>query len=135
MSLLQISVIEDSAIDILLLRHAVEKIGLNCVLTLAADGEQAVDCLLTRNKFEGCSCADLVLLDMHLPKLDGLEILRRVPNSERMPICVLTGSDAERALVRAHFGGAMNYFVKPITPEMLLDILICYPQLRPELAA
>lgn len=123
MRILQIAVIEDNPADFILLRCVTEEIGLNCSLALATDGEEGVDCLLHRKKFENCHPADLILLDMHLPKLDGLEILKRVPGSATLPICMLTSSEFERPLVEAHFGRPVDYLVKPVTGEKLLCCL------------
>jgi DNA-binding response OmpR family regulator len=62
-------------------------------LTVAEDGEQAVECLLREGRYAGNPSADLIFLDMHLPLFDGLEVLRKVPGSALLPVCMLTNSE------------------------------------------
>jgi chemotaxis family two-component system response regulator Rcp1 len=131
MGLLQISLIEDDPADVRLLRDALQQIGLRCILTVAVDGEEGVDCLIRRNKFEKCLPADLILLDMHLPKLTGLQILKIVPQSGDLPICMLTTCELGRPLVEAHMGRPVSYLIKPVDPEKLLDCLRRHTDFRP----
>jgi CheY-like chemotaxis protein len=129
--IVEIAVIEDDPADIRLISESLAKIGIRCELTVAQDGEEGVDCLLRRNKFQGSSKPDLILLDMHLPKLTGLEILKSVPDSANMPICLVTSSERERPLVEAHFGRPVSYLSKPVTPDKIRACLRSYDHLRP----
>jgi len=121
MSKLEVLVIEDEPADRMSLERALREIGLDCSYSAATDGEQALDFLLKHGKYSQAPTPDLIFLDLHLPKLDAVDILRRVPNAQELPICILTSSDAERALFRKDFGITdSNYLIKPVSPRSLL---------------
>ena len=105
----EISVIEDSPADVRWLKMILSEVGLKHRLTVAEDGEQAVECLLREGRYAGNPSADLIFLDMHLPMFDGLEVLRKVPGSALLPVCMLTSSERERGLMAAHFKVASEY--------------------------
>ena len=119
----QFLVIEDNPEDVAWLRVILKKLGLAFHLTIAEDGEQAIDCMLRRGNYNDAPIPDLIFLDMHLPLFDGLDILRLVPGSAELPIWVLTSSIAEESPVRAHFGRAVVYLIKPLSAERLLHCL------------
>ena len=121
MSKIKVLVIEDEPADRMWLEAVLREIGLDCSYSAASDGEQALDFLLKRGKYSLTPTPDLIFLDLHLPKLDGVEILRRVPNAQELPICILTSSDADRELFRLEFGITdSNYLIKPVSPRNLL---------------
>jgi len=120
---IEISVIEDSPADLQWLKTILSEVGLKHRLTVAQDGEEAVECLLRQGHYAGNPFADLIFLDMHLPKLDGLEVLRKVPDSALLPVCVLTSSDQERQLTTNHFGRQITYLIKPLSAEKLICCL------------
>jgi CheY-like chemotaxis protein len=122
----EISVVEDNPPDVAWLKMMLNEAGLCHHITVAEDGEQAVDCLLRRGRYAQCPAPDLIFLDMNLPKFGGLEILHRVPGSERLPVCILSSSKAEERLVRAHFGRPVAYLTKPVSAEALLECLQSY---------
>lgn len=79
---------------------------------------------MKRGEYSEAPVPDLIFLDVHMPMLTGLEVLREVPSARKLPICVLTGSNAERELFRKEFGiGSSNYLTKPLTRESLLACL------------
>lgn len=121
MSKMKVLVIEDEPADRLWLECILKEIGLDCSYSGVGDGERALDFLLKRGKCSLAPTPDLIFLDLHLPKLDGIEILRRVPNAHELPICILTSSDAERELFRHEFGITdSNYLIKPVSLHSLL---------------
>ena len=123
----EVLVIEDNPTDLIWLESVLEEIGLNCSCWSASDGEQALDFLLKRGSCTGAPTPDLIFLDAHLPKLDGIEILRKVPHAQELPICVVTSSDKERPVFRDEFGiQDSNYLIKPVNPH---DIRQC-PRVR-----
>lgn len=93
------------------------------------DGEQALDYLLRRGPFSDPSTSprpDLTLLDLRLPKVDGLEVLRQVKETETlrgMPIIILTTSAAETDIAKAYYHHANAYLVKPIEFVEFNDLL------------
>jgi CheY-like chemotaxis protein len=89
-------------------------------LHMASDGEEALDYLFRRGKFESPETSprpSVVLLDLRLPKVDGLEVLRIIKTTDellRIPVVVLTSSEAEQDMAKAYDHHANSYLVKPI---------------------
>lgn len=85
-----------------------------------ADGEQALDYLFLRGACENtaeCPRPDLVLLDLRLPKIDGLDVLRTLkttPDLLRIPVVILTSSDADSDIAQSYDYHANSYLVKPL---------------------
>ncbi len=134
----EISAIEDNPADLQWLQIILREAGLKFHLTIAEDGEEAVDCLLRRNRYSDSPEADLVLLDVNLPKFGALEILEKIPNAATLPICMLTTSPAEQGRIEAYLKRHVSYIIKPLTREKLLSCLRSLDKLRPiaaELAA
>ena len=117
---LQILLVEDNAKDVKLTLHALreEKLG-NCI-QVARDGEEALDFLFCRGEFASRSFDHpprLVLLDLKLPKVGGLEVLRAVkgdPRTKAIPVVVLTSSREESDLVKSYKLGVNAYIQKPV---------------------
>lgn len=84
------------------------------------DGEEALDYLFAREIYEGRNVnhfPKLILLDLKLPKVDGLEVLRQIRSDERIrkvPVVVLTSSNEEQDIVESYTLGANSYIVKPV---------------------
>jgi len=82
------------------------------------DGEAALDYIFKRGSHAAATTPNLILLDLRLPKVDGLEVLKTIKSDEatkRIPTVVLTTSDAERDMAMAYDYHANSYMVKPIT--------------------
>ena len=107
-----ILLVEDNADDEALTRRALQKNNVKNELMVAHDGQEALDLL-----FSGGRLPQLVLLDLKLPKIDGLEVLRRLRADERtklLPVVILTSSTEERDLVDGYSLGANSYVRKPV---------------------
>src|SRR5208337_2680508 len=116
----QILLIEDNPNDIKLTLHALSEQNLANTIQVARDGEEALDFLFCRGEFAGRSFdrpPRLVLLDLKLPKVDGLEVLRAVkgdPRTQAIPVVVLTSSREESDLVESYKLGVNAYIQKPV---------------------
>jgi two-component system response regulator len=118
----RVLVVEDSDGDVELLRAVFEDVLPDVELSIAWDGEQALAALLDRDR---PPLPDLVLLDLNLPRVDGLEVLAAVrvaedPLVRRVPIVVLTTSRASSDVDRAYERGANAYVSKPFDVDELL---------------
>jgi len=103
---MKVLVVEDNPDDIAIIKRAMRKSEMKCDLSFARDGEEAID-FLWRRKSE-----DLILLDLNLPKIDGLEVLEKIKEDDklkRIPVIVLTVSVAEQDMIRAYDSGAASY--------------------------
>jgi CheY-like chemotaxis protein len=115
----RILLVEDSQYDAELIVEALAENGLANEVEIVRDGVEALDYLLHRGKFELTADGNpaLVLLDLHLPKLDGLEVLERIKNDpglRSIPVVMLTSSRAEQDMVKSYGLGVNAYVVKPV---------------------
>jgi two-component system response regulator len=117
--------VEDNPDDVDLTIRAFHKNAIHAEIVVARDGEEALDYLSAACAKEGGGRAmpKVVLLDLKLPKLDGIEVLRRLRADEptrRLPVVVLTSSNEERDIVASYDFGANSFVRKPITfPELV----------------
>jgi CheY-like chemotaxis protein len=123
-----ILLVEDSANDVALILAAFEEIQLANQVVVVRDGQEALDYLYrTGNHAErGAELPIVVLLDIKLPKIDGLEVLARLKNDpvlKLMPVVMLTSSREERDLVRSYGLGVNAYVVKPVSfPDFVVAL-------------
>ena len=113
-----ILLVEDNPDDVLLTQRAFTKNHISNEVVVASDGEQALHLLLPADG-EPTRPA-VVLLDIKLPKIDGLEVLRRVRSDDRtrsLPVVVLTTSNEERDIVTSYRLGANSFVRKPVVFE------------------
>jgi two-component system response regulator len=113
-----ILLVEDNPDDVLLTQRAFTKNHISNEVVVATDGEQALRLLLPADG-EPTRPA-VVLLDIKLPKIDGLEVLRRVRSDDRtrsLPVVVLTTSNEERDIVTSYRLGANSFVRKPVVFE------------------
>jgi two-component system response regulator len=108
----KVLLIEDNPSDEKLTVHALKKGNLDNEIVVVRDGAEAIDYL-----FGGAELPTLVLLDLKLPRIDGLEVLRRVradPRTSLLPVVVLTASREEEDITRSYALGANAYVRKPV---------------------
>ena len=115
-----ILLVEDNADDVLLTERALKKSHILNQLAVATDGEEALDYLFGTGKWAGRDMnmmPEVVLLDINLPKIDGLEVLRRMRADKRtkfLPVVILTSSKEQKDLIDGYALGANSYIRKPV---------------------
>ena len=108
-----------------------DEAGIDYVLTVAVDGEEARDFILKQGRYRNFAPADVIFLDMNMPKFTGLEVLRQIPDSAELPVCVLTSSQCERNAIDQHFAPKkICYLAKPVDEKHLLACLLSHRHLR-----
>jgi len=115
-----ILLIEDNADDEQLTLRAMRQSEIPNIIRVARDGVEALDFLFGANG----SLPDLILMDLKLPKVSGLEVLQRIrqePRTQRLPIVVLTSSDEERDILESYKLGANSYVRKPVDFDEFIE--------------
>ncbi len=125
---IKILLIEDNPDDVELTLRAFKKHNLANHITVARDGEEALDIIFQHGKesAEGLR-PDLILLDLKLPKVDGMEVLRQIKeNSETkvIPVIVLTSSKEESDLAESYWLGVNSYIRKPVNFEKFAEVVM-----------
>ena len=132
-----ILLVEDTEEHAVLMRRALERGKLKPRLFWITDGKKALDFLHNLGDYadrEANPKPDLILLDLKLPKVSGLQILERIKGEERLrdiPVVVLTASDEGKDIIRSYQGGAASYFTKSVLflnkgadPAQILDTVM-----------
>lgn len=121
--------VEDDPAHAELVKRIVEDFNIANRLTHVEDGQAALDYLFQREAFSDAGKAPrpgLILLDLRLPKVDGLEVLRIIkadPALARIPVVVLTTSSAEKDLHRAYDHHVNSYLVKPVEFTKFIELM------------
>ena len=116
-SQIHVLLVEDNPADADLTRETLETSKLHLELSVAIDGIEAMRFLRREGEHAGASRPDLILLDLNLPKKDGRQILSEIKADDafrRIPIVILTSSDAERDVAQSYALGANCYVTKPV---------------------
>ncbi len=116
----EILLVEDNPSDVELTLRSLEKNNVTNRVHVARDGAEALDFIFGTGAYRGRSLNEgpkVILLDLKLPKVDGLEVLRRIkgdPQSQKIPVVILTSSKEERDVVESYRLGVNSYIVKPV---------------------
>jgi two-component system, chemotaxis family, response regulator Rcp1 len=123
---IEILLVEDSAADVRLTREALKEARVYNTLHVVGDGVLAMDFLRQQGAYQGAPRPDLVLLDLNLPRKDGREVLAEVKGDDelkRIPVVVLTTSQAEEDILRSYDLHANAYVAKPVQLEEFLRVI------------
>ena len=121
---IDILLVEDNPADVEITRRALRKGELRNRLTLARNGQEALDILFGHNGSE--PLPGLILLDLNLPGVDGREVLEKIkadPKLKRIPVIVLTTSTREQDIVRTYDLGVNTFITKPVQFEDFIRIV------------
>src|SRR4051812_6199207 len=119
-SIIELLLVEDNPQDLELALRSLRKINLANHIEVARDGAEALDIIFCEGPQSERKMADgprVILLDLKLPKVDGLEVLKRVksdPRTRTIPVVVLTSSKEQRDIVESYHLGVNSYIVKPV---------------------
>lgn len=122
-----ILLVEDNPDDELLMLRALKKSHITNKVVVAHDGVEALDYLFGTEPSQSRDTAvmpEIIVLDLKLPKVDGLEVLRRLranPKTRLIPVIVLTSSDEEQDVISSYENGANSYIRKPVSFAEFLD--------------
>lgn len=123
----EILLVEDNPHDVELTLRALKRHNLANHVHVVKDGAEALDYIFTRGIYKNRNANEnpnVILLDLKLPKVDGLEVLRQVKSDERtktIPVVVLTSSREEQDMIESYKLGVNSYIVKPVDFDKFLD--------------
>jgi two-component system, response regulator len=126
---LEILLVEDNPQEAELTIRALKKRTLATHFLHVHDGQEAIDFIFNRGLYQGTRIYEMpkvVLLDLKLPKIDGLEVLRQLRadvSTRWLPVVILTSSQEDRDVVEAYALGANSYIVKPVDFESFLEVV------------
>jgi chemotaxis family two-component system response regulator Rcp1 len=124
--IIEILLVEDNPGDVRLTREALREGKVLNNLNVATDGQEAIEFLRGEGEFQDVPRPDLILLDLNLPKKDGREILAEIKADEslkRIPIVVLTTSQAEKDVIQSYNLGVNCYITKPVDLDQFIYVV------------
>ncbi|MFI5839765.1 response regulator [Catenuloplanes sp. NPDC051500] len=123
---IEVLLVEDDPGDVLMTQEAFEEHKLRNRLTVVSDGAEALAYLRQEGKYADVVLPDLILLDLNLPRRDGREVLEEIKRDEklrRIPVVVLTTSQADEDILRSYQLHANAYVTKPVDFERFITVV------------
>ena len=123
---IEVLLVEDNPGDVRLTREALRDGKVQNNLSVVPDGVEALAFLRRQGKYAAAPRPDLILLDLNLPKKDGREVLEDIkadPALQRIPVVVLTSSEAERDIAQAYALHANCYITKPVDLDQFITVV------------
>jgi CheY-like chemotaxis protein len=122
----ELLLVEDNPGDVRLIREAFREGGTNVHITVASDGEKALAVLRRQEPFASCARPALILLDLNLPRMSGLELLTEIKTDEglrHIPVVVMTSSRREQDILASYDLNASSCITKPADLEQFLNVM------------
>lgn len=122
---IEILLVEDNPGDVRLTKEALKQGDVLNNLHVVKDGVEAMAFLRREGEYEDTSQPDLILLDLNLPRMDGTEVLKEIGEDRelrRIPVVVLTSSEAEEDIVRSYELHANAYITKPVDIDQFIEV-------------
>ncbi len=126
MNSIEILLVEDSPGDVRLTKEALKDSRITNNLHVVSDGEQALDYLFRRNEYANEPTPDLILLDLNLPRKNGMEVLKEIksnPATALIPVVMLTTSNSELDILKSYQLHVNSYVTKPVSYESFLQVI------------
>jgi chemotaxis family two-component system response regulator Rcp1 len=123
---IHILLVEDNEGDIVLTLEALREAKINNRIDVARDGEEALNFLNKKGKFNNALTPDIIFLDINLPRINGMEILAAIKNDDALkiiPVIMLTTSDADNDITKSYFNHANCYITKPVDIEKFMEVI------------
>jgi CheY-like chemotaxis protein len=124
--MVNVLLVEDDAGDVLMTREAFEHYKIRNTLHVVTDGEQALQFVRREGDFADAPRPGLIMLDLNLPRRDGLEVLAEIkadPELRLIPVVILTTSQAEEDILRSYALHANAYVTKPVDFERFIEVI------------
>lgn len=123
---IEILLVEDNPGDVRLTRESLHDAKVHNHMLVASDGVEALECLRREGKYKNATRPDLVLLDLNLPRMNGFEVLDAIkedPDLKRIPVVVLTTSQAEQDIIQSYNLHANAFVTKPVDLEQFIKVI------------
>lgn len=123
---IEILLVEDNPGDVRLTRESLYDAKIHNNMIVASDGLEALACLRREGEYADANRPDLILLDLNLPRMNGFEVLNAIkedPHLKRIPVVVLTTSQAEQDIIQSYNLYANAYVTKPVDLEQFVKVL------------
>ena len=123
---ISILLVEDNEGDIILTLEALKEAKIYNEINVVRDGDAALQYLNKEGEYQDAETPDLILLDINLPKMDGIEVLAKIKSNEGLrviPVVMLTTSDSEKDIFQSYQSHANCYITKPVNFENFMEVI------------